>query len=81
MTTEEKLRTFIKGKFLFEREGALADDDSLLNSGLIDSTGIFELVAFIESEFGIKVLDEEVFPENFQTIGAIAAFIARKRQP
>ena len=79
MTTEEKLRTFITGKLLFENKGGLALNDSLLNSGLIDSTGIFELVAFIEAEFAIKILDEEVTPPNFETIGAISAFIAKKQ--
>ena len=54
-------------------------DDSLLDSGLVDSTGIFELVSFLEDTFGVKVEDEEIVPEHFETSAMVAGFIDRKR--
>jgi acyl carrier protein len=54
-------------------------DDSLLDSGLIDSTGIFELVTFLEETFGIKVEDEEIVPEHFETAAQVAAYVERKK--
>jgi acyl carrier protein len=54
-------------------------DDSLLDSGLVDSTGIFELVAFLEDAFAVKIEDEEIVPEHFETSAMVAAFVERKR--
>lgn len=58
---------------------SVGPDDSLLDSGLVDSTGIFELVSFLEHEFAIKVDDEEIVPEHFETSALVAAFVLRKR--
>lgn len=81
MTNDPKqaIREFIEMSFLF-REGRqrLADDESLLGAGLIDSTGILELVAYLESEFGIVVQDEEIAPENLDSVGKIAAYVDMK---
>ena len=70
--------------FLSEAKGLPADDvpgleTPLLQSGLIDSLGMVDLVAFIETTFGIQVDDEELVPENFETIFAIAGFVEHKR--
>jgi acyl carrier protein len=50
-----------------------------MSSGTLDSTGILELIMFVEERFGLKVADEEMLPENFDSVNAIASFIARKR--
>lgn len=73
------VRTFIVQNFYVPDSGALADDTSLLDRGIVDSTGVLEVTAFLEKEFGIRVEDAEIVPENLDTIGAIAAFVARKR--
>ena len=80
-TTEKKskIRAFIVETFLFEDpDTSFEDDDSLLDSGIVDSTGVLELVAFIEEEYEVEVKDEELIPENLDSIDKIAAFIERK---
>ena len=73
------IRAFIAENFFFrdDRE-TLADEESLLEAGLIDSMGILELVAFLESRFGLKVADEEIVPANMDSVRAIAAYVAGK---
>lgn len=79
--TKEKLREFIRDNFLFrEDRESIADDESLLEAGLIDLTGILELVAFLESDFGLDIADADIIPENLDLIDRIAAFIAKKRE-
>jgi acyl carrier protein len=76
---EPKIRKFIEDNFLFrENRGDLSAEESLLDAGLIDSTGILELVAFLESGFGIAVEDAEIVPDNLDSIRAITAYIASK---
>lgn len=73
------LHKFIKDNFLYKKEtGDVGDDDPLLDSGIVDSMGILQLVNFLESEFSINVDDEEVVPENFETMNSIAAFVGSK---
>ncbi|MEO8421879.1 MAG: acyl carrier protein [Hyphomicrobium sp.] len=76
---KHQIRTFIATSFLF-REGRqqIADDESLLGAGLIDSTGILELVSYLEAEFGIAVQDDEIVPENLDSVGQIAAYVVMK---
>jgi acyl carrier protein len=80
MSTAEKITSFIEKMSLDEGGAKVTSETSLLDSGLIDSTGILELVSFLESEFGIRVEDEEIVPENFETVSRIAAFVDSKRQ-
>lgn len=76
---KEKIRDFITKNFLFgESDSGLTDSDSFLEKGIIDSTGMLELVAFLEEGFGVKVEDEELVPENLDSIDRLAAFITRK---
>lgn len=76
---DRSIRQFIEDNFLFREDRAeLNDKDSLLDAGLIDSTGILELVAFLESEFAISVADSEIVPENLDSIGTIVAYVASK---
>jgi acyl carrier protein len=73
------VRRFIGENFLFRDDGdAIAHDGSLLDAGIIDSTGVLELVCFLETTFGIEVQDDEMLPENLDSIRAIANYVARK---
>jgi acyl carrier protein len=74
-----KIRTFIEDNFLFRDDGAgMADDASLLDAGVIDSTGILELVAFIEAEFAIQMADADIVPANLDSIKSIVAYVDGK---
>ena len=76
--TKEKVRGFITTNFYVADASKLTDTTSLLDQGIIDSTGVLELVSFLESEFGISVGDMEIIPDNLDSISAIAAYVARK---
>ena len=76
------VRRFISESFLFREDlDSIADDASLLEAGVIDSTGVLELVAFLETHFGIEVADDEMLPENLDSIKAIAGYVQRKLAP
>ena len=76
------VRRFISESFLFREDlDSIADDASLLEAGVIDSTGVLELVAFLETSFGIEVADDEMLPENLDSIRAISAYVQRKLAP
>jgi len=79
-TIKTTVRQFITENFIFrEDQKALADDASFLEAGLIDSTGVLELVCFLESDFKIQVEDEEMLPKNLDSISAIALYLQSKR--
>jgi acyl carrier protein len=69
----------VKNFFIGQDGSALTPDQSFLDSGIVDSTGMLELVTFIEDEYGIKVGDDELVPENLDSLNRISAFVARKR--
>ncbi|MBU1057110.1 MAG: acyl carrier protein [Proteobacteria bacterium] len=74
-----KIRTFIFDNFLFDaEEDALENDTSFLEQGIIDSTGVLELVDWLEEEFAISVADEELVPENLDSVNLLSAYITRK---
>ncbi len=74
-----KIREFIIENFLFGEGGEeLKDDDSFLDKGVIDSTGVLELVEWIEDNYQFKIEDDELIPENLDSINNLAAFIAKK---
>lgn len=75
---KEKIRRFVVGNFLFGNDSGLKDDSSFLEEGLIDSTGMLELVAFLEQEFEITVEDMELLPENLDSIDNVAAYLDNK---
>jgi acyl carrier protein len=80
LESKDRIREFIIRTFLFgSKDSRLADGDSFLETGIIDSTGMLELVSFIESEFGIEVGDTELIPENLDSIERLAAFIEKKK--
>jgi acyl carrier protein len=79
MKIESTLENFIVEEIMLERKGtALDPEESLLNSGILDSLGLLRLIAFIEESFGIEVEDGEVVPENFDSIGAMNKFLKMK---
>jgi acyl carrier protein len=80
MPNEEILRKYILENYLFtEDDSELNNTDSFLDLGIIDSTGIMEVVLFIEMEFDIEVDDEELLPENLDTINNLVKFIATRQ--
>jgi len=70
-----EIRQFIIKKFPLARKRQVQDSDALLETGMLDSQGVLEVVAFIEKTFSITVEDEDLVPENFQSINQIAAFV------
>ena len=76
--TKGKIKTFIIENFLFGSEDGLKDETSFLEEGIIDSTGILELVTFLEEEFSIAIEDEELVPENLDSINNVTAFLESK---
>jgi acyl carrier protein len=75
-----KVRGFVVDNFLFGNANGLADDTSFLEAGILDSTGVMEVVAFLEQQFGVRVDDDELTPENLDSIASIGAFVYRKLQ-
>ena len=73
-----KTKTFIIENFLFGNANGLNDDTSFLEEGIIDSTGVLELITFLEEEFSIKVNDDELIPENLDSINRASAFLQKK---
>jgi len=78
--TEGKVRGFVVENFLFGKNEGLQNDTSFLDSGIIDSTGILELVSFLEEEFSITIEDEELVPENLDSINNVIAYMERKME-
>jgi acyl carrier protein len=78
METRERVRTFLAENFLLSSGFDLGDDASLLESGVVDSTGVLELIAFVEEAFQIEVRDEEVVPEHFDSVERIATYVESK---
>lgn len=82
MTAELKaqLRQYVVDTFLFGEEGdGLDDGASLLEAGIIDSTGVLEVVSMLEENYGVEVGDDELVPENFDSLERLAAFVTRKQ--
>ncbi len=75
-TLRESLRRFIRDSFLVDD---FADEDSFLANGIIDSLGVMQLVAFVEQDLHVPVGEEDLVPENFDSVARIAAFVWRKR--
>ena len=74
-----ELRQYIIENFLFGQDDAvLTDDVSFLEQGLIDSTGVLEIVAHLEQTYGVSVEDEELVPQNFDSVNNLAAYVSRK---
>jgi len=80
MNIQEKVSQFILNNFLMHESNIDLDiNASLLEEGIIDSTGVLELVSFLESEFSVKITEDEIIPENLDTIENIVAFVEKKK--
>ena len=75
---KDKLRAFVVENFMFGKDEGLEDDTSFLENGIIDSTGILELVNFLDEEFSISVEDEELIPENLDSIKNVTSYLQKK---
>jgi len=73
------IRNFVVENFLFGQASDLTDESSFLEQGIVDSTGMMELVAHLERTYNIKVKDEELVPDNLDSINSIAAFLTAKK--
>jgi len=79
-TRRQEIRQFILEAFLFGDESEpFADSDSFMQKGIIDSTGVLELTAFLEEKYGITVADEDMLPENLDSIDNLIRYLERKR--
>ena len=79
MQIEPQIRQYLAENFLFSDNGyELEDEASFLEEGIVDSTGVLELVMFVEETFGITVQDEEIVPQNFDSVSQLAAYVRRK---
>ena len=76
--SRDRFRTFITTNF-YVPDPAFADDASLLDAGIVDSTGVLEVISFLETEFQITVADEEMLPDNLDSVARIVAFVERKK--
>jgi acyl carrier protein len=77
---EQEVRQFLRDNFPLSADGVALDrEDSLIEVGVIDSTGVLELIAFLEQQYGITVEDNEVLPANLDSIDQIVAFVQRKQ--
>lgn len=72
------IRKFMIENFLFEDNGSLTEETSFLGNGIIDSTGVLELIDFLEKTFGLKIEDQEIVPENLDSIKRVVEFIQGK---
>jgi acyl carrier protein len=79
MDINKQVRAFVTSNFYVADPTALDDQASLLDRGIIDSTGVLEVIFFIEETFGITVEDSEMLPDNLDSIVRISNFIARKK--
>ena len=81
MDYSSKVREFIVENFLFGDEEQLKDDTSFFERGIIDSTGILELIGFLEETYGVTIQDDELVPENFDNLNRITQYLDKKLGP
>lgn len=73
-----KLREFIKNNFLLGNDADLTDEDSFMGKGIVDSTGILEVVTFVEENFDVKIPDEDLMPENLDSINNLVKYVTAR---
>lgn len=79
MDIKETVRAFITKTFYVPDASALADETSFLDTGILDSTSVLELTTFLEQTFGIEIKDDELVPENLDSLANVEAFVKRKK--
>jgi len=77
----QQVREFIVANFFYGQERPLKNQDSFLREGIVDSTGVLQLVAFLEETYGITIEDEDLTPENLDSISNVTAYLCRKMNP
>lgn len=75
---EQRIQAFLLEKFPLARKAGIERDTALLEKGILDSLGILDVVSFLESEFSILISDDDLLPENFQTLSTLSAFVMKK---
>lgn len=75
---KQDLRRFVVENFLFGQEKGLSDSDSFLEEGIVDSMGVLELVAFLEQKYGITIQDQELVPDNLDSLNRLERFLTQK---
>jgi acyl carrier protein len=81
MPYRSEIRQFIVDNFMYgQQTQEFADDASFLENGIIDSTGVLELVAFVEQKFGVSVADEDLIPANLDSVDNLVGYITRKKE-
>jgi acyl carrier protein len=80
MELQQQIRDFVATNFYVADPNSLEDRTSLLDQGIIDSTGVLEVIMFIETTFGVTVEDSEMLPENLDSIERIASYVGRKKE-
>ncbi|GFO56896.1 acyl carrier protein [Geomonas sp. Red276] len=78
MSLKEEIRRYVVENFLFGEDAGLKDDSSFIREGIVDSTGIMQLVSFIQEQYRISVEDEELTPENLDSIRRVTTFVEDK---
>ena len=76
---EQQIRAFVLSNFYVADEASVTNRSSLLEQGVVDSTGVLEIISFIETTCGVTVEDDEMLPENLGSIDCIARFVLRKQ--
>ena len=79
-TVAQAVRDFITSSFLYEQKRTFRNNDSFMEEGILDSTGVVQLVAFLEETYGITISDEELIPDNLDSLSKVTSFIARKNR-
>jgi acyl carrier protein len=79
MDTNQQIMKFITTNFYVADPATLTEETSLLDSGTVDSTGVLEIISFLEQEFGIQIADDEMIPDNLDSISKIAKFVGKKK--
>ncbi len=80
MEIREQIRRYISENLLFsDGDFPYADDSSFLKNGVVDSTGVMELVSYVEKEFGVTVSPQEVVPDNFDSVSSLVKYVQRKQ--
>lgn len=77
-TAENLIREFILKSFPLARKAGLKNNDKLLETGMIDSLGVLDLVHYLEEEFSVVISDEDLQPENFDSVESVTAFVGKK---
>jgi acyl carrier protein len=77
-STEQRIHTFLLKKFPLAQKAGVGKGTPLLEKGILDSLGILDVVSFLETEFSMVVNDDELVPDNFQSLGTLSAFVLKK---